>query len=275
MESGVTTMTLSEIVENIKRARVYDVAVKTSLDHMTLMSKRLSNNVYSKREDQQAVFSFKIRGAYNKISGLTSAECEKGIIGASAGNHAQGIALSATRMGIDATIVMPKTTPDIKVNAVERLGGNVVLHGNTYDDASAHAYELSAKTGATYIHPYDDYEVIAGQGTVAQEILEQMDQLPDAIFIPVGGGGLVAGMGAWIKHHHPEIKVIGVEPVDAPSMHHALIQNKRVILDQVGIFADGVAVKQVGEKTFDVSRQCVDEVILVTTDEQHGNGLSE
>lgn len=264
-------MRLSEIVENIKQTRVYDVAIKTTLDYMPLISGRLSNRVYAKREDQQAVFSFKIRGAYNKISGLSASDLEKGVIGASAGNHAQGIALSANRLGIQATIVMPKTTPDIKVNAVERLGGHVVLHGNTYDDASAHAFELSAKTGAIYIHPYDDYEVIAGQGTVAQEVFDQLRDLPadlpHAVFVPIGGGGLVAGMGAWIKHHHPEIKVIGVEPDDAPCMHDALQNNSRVVLEQVGIFADGVAVKQVGEKTFDISRQCVDEVILVTTDE--------
>lgn len=260
-------MTLNEIVDNIKRARVYDVVAKTPLDHMTLISARFSNQIYSKREDQQAIFSFKIRGAYNKISGLLPEERGKGVISASAGNHAQGIAFSAARLGISATVIMPKTTPDIKVDAVQRLGSKVILHGNTYDDASAYAHELSIKTGAIYIHPYDDYDVIAGQGTVAREILEQSHTLPDAVFIPVGGGGLIAGMGAWIKHHHPQIQVIGVEPVDAPSMHHALASGERIMLSQVGTFADGVAVKQVGEKTFAISEQCVDEVILVTTDE--------
>ncbi len=260
-------MNLQFLVNKIQQARVYDVAINTPLEYMTQMSLRFSNCIYIKREDQQDIFSFKIRGAYNKISGLTQQEMDKGIIGASAGNHAQGVASSANRLGIDATIVMPKTTPDIKIKAVKRLGGKVILHGNTYDDASAYAYELSAETGAIYIHPYDDEDVIAGQGTVAREILEQLDSLPDAIFIPVGGGGLLTGMAAWVKHHHREVRIIGVEPDDAPSMYEALRTNKRVVLPQIGIFADGVAVRQVGENTFKLACELVDEVVLVNTDE--------
>ncbi len=260
-------MNLESLVNKIRQARVYDVAINTPLEYMELMSRRFSNRIYIKREDQQGIFSFKVRGAYNKISGLTREEKGKGIIGASAGNHAQGVALSASRLDVDATIVMPKTTPDIKVDAVKRLGGKVILHGNTYDEASAHAYELSAQTGAVYIHPYDDEDVIAGQGTIAHEILEQMDSAPDAIFIPVGGGGLIAGMAAWVKYYHRDIKIIGVEPDDAPSMYEALRADKRVVLPQVGIFADGVAVRQAGENTFELARELVDEIVLASTDE--------
>ncbi|RLD74986.1 MAG: threonine ammonia-lyase, biosynthetic [Bacteroidetes bacterium] len=256
-----------KLIEKIKTARVYDVAIKTSLEKMALMSVRLSNNVYIKREDQQEVFSFKIRGAYNKISGLSADQLAKGIIGASAGNHAQGIAVAAARVGIRPTIVMPKTTPDIKVDAVKRLGGEVILHGNTYDDASSHAYKLSAESNATYIHPYDDEDVIAGQGTVAVEIIDQMDEAPYAVFIPVGGGGLISGMAVWLNNHNPNIKIIGVEPDDAPCMYEALKAGERTVLDHVGIFADGVAVKQVGELPFELARDLIDEVILVNTDE--------
>ena len=256
-----------ELVEAIKATRVYDVAKKTALDLMPQMSERLDNEVYLKREDQQDVFSFKIRGAYNKISSLSQEQINCGIIGASAGNHAQGIAVAATRLGVRPTIVMPKTTPDIKVDAVRRLGGEVVLHGNTYDEASAHARQLSESSGAIFIHPYDDEIVIAGQGTVAMEIQQQLDAAPDAIFIPVGGGGLIAGMALCIKHHQPDVKVIGVEPDDAPCMYEALKAGERVVLDHVGIFADGVAVKQVGEITFEIAKSLVDEVILVNTDE--------
>jgi threonine dehydratase len=258
---------ISNLVQKIRTSRVYDVTSRTALELMPLLSARLGNSVYIKREDQHEVFSFKIRGAYNKISGLSKAQLGEGIIGASAGNHAQGIAVAAKRLGIHAIIVMPKTTPDIKVDAVRRLGGQVVLHGNTYDDASSHAKELAANSGAIFIHPYDDEDVIAGQGTVAKEITEQMDEKPDVVFIPVGGGGLIAGMAAWLKDHDPSIKVVGVEPDDAPCMYEALKQGERVILDHVGIFTDGVAVKQVGELPFEVARQMVDEVILVSTDE--------
>lgn len=256
-----------QLVEKIGHARVYEVAQRTPLEYMTLMSERLGNRILIKREDQQSVFSFKIRGAYNKISGLSADERKKGIIGASAGNHAQGIAVAAARLGIRAVIVMPKTTPDIKVDAVRRLGGEIILHGNTYDDAYAHALKESRKTGAIFIHPYDDEDVIAGQGTIAKEVLEQSEAGIDAVFIPVGGGGLIAGMAAWIKHHRPEIRVIGVEPGDAPSMYQALKEGKRVVLEHVGIFADGTAVRQVGEYPFEIARRHVDEVILVSTDE--------
>lgn len=258
---------LDGLVKKISEAKVYDVAIRTPLEKMSLMSDRLSNNVWAKREDKQGVFSFKIRGAYNKISSLSEAELGKGIIGASAGNHAQGIAVAATRLGVRPLIVMPKTTPDIKVAAVKRLGGEVILHGNTYDEASTYAHELSDKSGAIFIHPYDDEDVIAGQGTVAKEILEQAETVPDMVFIPVGGGGLVAGMAAWLKFHQPQIKVIGVEPDDAPCMYEALAAGERVILEHVGIFTDGVAVRQVGEKTFELAKQLIDEVILVNTDE--------
>ena len=258
---------IKHLIDEIKTARVYDVARKTALERMRLMSERLSNEVYLKREDQQDVFSFKIRGAYNKISGLSVEQREQGIIGASAGNHAQGIALSATRLGIRGVIVVPKTTPDIKVDAIRRLGGEVVLHGNTYDEASAHAYQLAKESGAIFIHPYDDEAVIAGQGTIAREILEQLTELPDAVFIPVGGGGLIAGMALWLKHYHPEIRIIGVEPDDAPCLYEALQAGERVVLEQVGIFADGVAVRQVGKIPFEIAQQLVDEVVLVNTDE--------
>ena len=258
---------IDNLLEKIKTARVYDVARQTALEYMPLMSVRLDNKVYAKREDQQDVFSFKIRGAYNKISALSAEQLSKGIIGASAGNHAQGIAVGANRLGVQPKIVMPKTTPDIKVDAVKRLGGKVVLHGNTYDDASTYAHELSAESGASYVHPYDDEEVIAGQGTVAMEITQQSEEPPYAVFIPVGGGGLIAGMAAWLKNDNPDIKVIGVEPDDAPCMYEALKAGERVVLDHVGIFADGVAVKQVGELPFELAKQLVDEVILVNTDE--------
>lgn len=259
--------TYDNLIEKIKTANVYGAAIRTPLEGMSLMSVRLSNDVLLKREDKQDVFSFKIRGAYNKISNLSDADLLKGIIGASAGNHAQGIAVAAGKFGVKPLVVMPKTTPDIKVDAVKRLGGEVILHGNTYDDASEYARKLAAKSGATFIHPYDDIDVIAGQGTVAREILQQCEVTPDAVFIPIGGGGLIAGMAVWLKHHQPGIKIIGVEPEDAPSMHAALAAGERVILDHVGIFADGVAVRQVGEHPFAIARDLIDEVILVNTDE--------
>lgn len=255
-----------DYVEKIRNARVYDVAKKTPLEEAPGLSARLDNRVLLKREDLQPVFSFKLRGAYNKITNLDEAHQQKGVIAASAGNHAQGVALSAQRLGLDALIVMPKTTPDIKVSAVEQMGGEVILHGNAYDDAYVHAKEIAEQRGMTFIHPYDDPDVIAGQGTVAMEILEQHPS-PDAIFVPVGGGGLIAGIAAYVKTLHPDIKVIGVEPEDAPCMHAALTAGERVVLDQVGIFADGVAVRQAGEEPFRIARETVDEVILVKTDE--------
>ena len=215
----------------------------------------------------QPVFSFKLRGAYNKMVQLSQAEKDQGVIAASAGNHAQGVALSANKLGVDALIVMPKTTPDIKVSAVKRLGAKVELQGNSYDEAYQHARKLEQLQGWTFIHPYDDPEVIAGQGTVGMEIMQQCQEEPDAIFVPVGGGGLIAGVAAYVKYLYPNIKIIGVEPDDAASMHDALIAKERVVLEQVGIFADGVAVKQVGEETFRVAQKCVDDVILVNADE--------
>ena len=258
---------LEEYVDKILHSHVYDVANETPLERAAGLSQRLNNEVLLKREDLQPVHSFKLRGAYNKIASLTKDQLDKGVITASAGNHAQGVAMAAQRKGINSLIVMPKTTPRIKIDAVISYGAQVELHGNTYDDAYAHARTLADKTGMTFVHPYDDPEVIAGQGTIAVEILKQYSGPIHAIFVPVGGGGLIAGISAFIKHSRPDIKIIGVEPDDAPCMHHALKANERVILDQVGLFADGVAVRQVGEETFRIARQYVDDVILVSTDE--------
>jgi len=254
-------------IEKILRARVYDVAVETPLDPAPRLSQRLDNQVYLKREDLQPVFSFKLRGAYNRIVGLSAEAREKGVIAASAGNHAQGVALSAKRLGIKALIVMPKTTPPIKVQSVRARGAKIVLHGDSYDEAYAHSMELADELGMTFVHPFDDPDVVAGQGTIAMELLRQHADPIHAIFVPVGGGGLIAGVAAYIKYVRPEIKVIGVEPEDAPSLHHALEAGRRVTLKQVGIFADGVAVRQVGKEGFRIARKCVDEVILVSTDE--------
>ncbi|MEM7016592.1 MAG: threonine ammonia-lyase, biosynthetic [Pseudomonadota bacterium] len=254
-------------VKKILQSRVYDVAEKTPLAHLPNISKRINNHVLLKREDMQPVFSFKLRGAYNKISSLPKDVLQKGIIAASAGNHAQGVALSANRLGIRAVIVMPKTTPDIKVRAVRRWGAEVVLHGNNYDEASQHAANLIKEEGLAYVAPYDDPEVIAGQGTIAMEILHQHSDDLEAIFVPVGGGGLIAGIAAYIKYVRPEIKVIGVEADDSACLYAALKANERVVLDQVGIFADGVAVKQIGKHPFEVARECVDDVIRISPDE--------
>jgi threonine dehydratase len=256
-----------EYVERILKARVYDVARETPLDEAPLLSRRLGNRVLIKREDLQPIFSFKLRGAYNKMSGLAPPARARGVIASSAGNHAQGVALAASRLGLRALIVMPKTTPPIKVNAVRGLGAEIVLHGSSYDDAKAHAEELASKRGMTFVHPYDDSDVIAGQGTVAMEILRQYAGPLHAIFVPVGGGGLIGGVAAYVKALWPEIKMIGVEPEDAPSLHHALAAGERVVLEQVGLFADGVAVRQVGVEPFRIARECVDEVILVSSDE--------
>jgi len=261
---------LPEIVAKIKKASVYDVAVESPLDFAPLLSKKLDNHVYLKREDLQQVFSFKLRGAYNKISQLSEQERQRGIIAASAGNHAQGVALAAQRLNIVSTIVMPKTTPKIKVDSVASYGAKIILHGNTYDDACAYAYELAEKEQLVFIHPYDDPDVICGQGTVAVEILQQMEATNDhidAIFVPVGGGGLIAGISAYVKSVNPDIKIIGVEAEDSACLHAALQAGERVELEQVGIFADGVAVRKVGEHTFEIAKQCVDDVVLVSTDE--------
>ena len=256
-----------EYVERILRARVYDVARETPLDDAPRLSRRLGNRVLIKREDLQPVFSFKLRGAYNKIASLTPEERARGVIASSAGNHAQGVALAAQRLGVNALIVMPKTTPAIKVDAVRTLGAEIVLHGSSYDDAKARADALAAERGLVYVHPFDDPYVIAGQGTVADEILRQHGPDIDAIFVAVGGGGLIAGISAFVKSLWPDIRIVGVEPQEAGSMHAALAAGERVTLESVGIFADGVAVKQVGEEPFRIARECVDEVILVSTDE--------
>ncbi len=258
---------MCDYIKKILTARVYDVAIESPLETMPRLSRRLNNRILLKREDLQPVFSFKLRGAYNKIASLPREALEKGIICASAGNHAQGVALSAQRLGAKAIIVMPRTTPAIKVQAVRDRGGKTVLFGDTYDEAYQHARQLEAEKGLTFIHPYDDPDVIAGQGTIGMEILRQHPDPIEAIFIAVGGGGLIAGIAAYVKFLRPEIKIIGVEPDDAASMYQALKCGERVILDQVGIFADGVAVRQVGEETFRLARELVDDIILVSTDE--------
>ncbi len=254
-------------VEKILRARVYEVAQETPLEYMPKLSGRLNNRIYLKREDLQPVFSFKLRGAYNKISGLSPEERARGVITASAGNHAQGVALAAGKLGVKSLIVMPKTTPSIKVRSVQDLGGKALLYGDSYDDAYEYAMELAQKNNLLFVHPFDDPEVIAGQGTIGVEMLRQHAGPPHAIFVPVGGGGLIAGVGAYVKYVYPEVKIIGVEPEEAPSMQQAMKLNRRVRLKQVGIFADGVAVRQIGKENFRVAKQVVDDMVLVTTDE--------
>ena len=254
-------------LKKILNAKVYDVARETPLDYAPILSRRTANHVWLKREDEQPVFSFKCRGAYNKMAGLSPAELRKGVIAASAGNHAQGVALAAMRLGTKAVIVMPRTTPQIKVDAVRNLGGKVVLHGDNYDAAYAHARELEKKQRLTFVHPYDDPDVIAGQGTIAMEILKQHNGALDAVFVPVGGGGLISGIAVYIKQVRPEVKIIGVEPEDADAMDRSLRAGKRVVLDHVGIFADGVAVRNVGAETFRLCKQYVDEMVIVSNDE--------
>lgn len=256
-----------QYIKKILEARVYDVAIETPLDEAKALSERLNNRVLLKREDQQPVFSFKIRGAYNKLVQIKPEDRAKGIVAASAGNHAQGLALAARELGVKSTIVMPKTTPDVKVNNVRRLGGKVVLHGDAYDEAAAHAKELVAEKGMIYIHPFDDPDVIAGQGTVAMELLRQESGPIDAIFVPVGGGGLIAGIATYVKYLRPETRIIGVESEESACLKAALDAGKRVTLPQVGIFADGVAVAQIGQYTFSLAKQFVDEVITVSIDE--------
>src|SRR5512139_1022875 len=254
-------------IERILKARVYDVAIESPLEPAPRLSRRLGNRILFKREDLQPVFSFKLRGAYNKIAHLSETVARRGVICASAGNHAQGVALSARRRNISALIVMPRTTPNIKVQAVLDLGGDVVLHGDDFDHAYEHAVELASERGLTFIHPFDDPDVIAGQGTIGMEILRQCPRTPDAIFIAIGGGGLVAGIAAYVKSLYPQVRIVGVEPVDAASMHDSLLAGQRVTLERVGIFADGVAVRRVGEETFRLAQKYVDEVLLVSTDE--------
>ena len=247
-------------------SRVYDVAVETPLEEAAALSRRLGNRVLLKREDQQPVFSFKLRGAYNKMAKLSPDELSHGVIAASAGNHAQGVALSAARLGCEAIIVMPVTTPAIKVNAVRRLGAQVVLSGESFSDAANHARELIRQTGAIFIPPFDDSDVIAGQGTIGMEILRQHPGQLDAIFVPVGGGGLAAGIAAYVKNLRPGIKVIGVEPQDSDAMRRSIAAGYPLELQDVGLFADGVAVKQVGEETFRICRDLLDEIVVVDTD---------
>lgn len=254
-------------VESILKARVYDVAIETPLERAPRLSRRLRNDVLFKREDLQPVFSFKLRGAYNKIAHLSQTAAQRGVICASAGNHAQGVALAARQRGIPAVIVMPETTPHIKVQAVVDLGGEVVLHGDDYDQAFERSLILERERQLVFIHPFDDPDVIAGQGTIGMELLRQRPGDFDAIFVPVGGGGLIAGIAAYVKSLYPRIKVIGVEPEDAAAMHDSLKRKERVTLERVGIFADGVAVRRVGEETFRLARQYVDEVVLVSTDQ--------
>ena len=256
-----------DYVTKILKARVYDVARETPLELAPKLSSRLGSEVWLKREDLQPVFSFKLRGAYNKLASLKPEERARGVIASSAGNHAQGVALAAHRLGTRALIVMPETAPRIKVDAVERLGAEVLLAGDTYDGARERAEALAAERGMVLIPPYDDEQVIAGQGTVGMEIVRQQGEAFDAIFVSVGGGGLIAGIAAYIKALWPETLIIGVEPHDTPTLHAALAAGERVVLEQVGTFADGVAVKQIGAEPFRIARECVDEVVLVSTDE--------
>ncbi len=257
---------LETVFEEILKARVYDVARETPLERAPRLSARLGAEVFLKREDMQPVFSFKLRGAYNRMRMLSDADKARGVICSSAGNHAQGVALSARALGCRARIVMPRTTPQIKVDAVRALGGDVVLAGDSYDEAQTEAKRLMAAENLVYVHPYDDVAVIAGQGTIGMELLRQHDERIDAVFVPVGGGGLLAGIGTYLKRLYPEIRVVGVEPVEAASMTRSLEAGERIILKEVGLFADGVAVKHVGEKTFEICREVVDEMITVDTD---------
>lgn len=253
-------------IKKIKDSNVYDVADISPLEKAPILSNSLKNRVYLKREDLQPVYSFKLRGAYNKISRLKEKEISKGVIAASAGNHAQGVAYAAKKLRIKSIIVMPTTTPQIKINSVRRLGAKIALRGDSFDEAYSYAQKLARKEKLTFIHPYDDSLVIAGQGTIGKEILESADNI-DSVFVPVGGGGLLAGIGAYIKESNPNIKVIGVEPEDAACLKAALEANRRVVLDEVGLFVDGVAVKQVGKIPFSIIREWVDDVVTVSVDE--------
>jgi len=257
---------MTDYLQRILRARVYDVARETPLDPAPNLSRRIGNTVLLKREDLQPVFSFKLRGAYNRMAQLTGEQLSRGVIASSAGNHAQGVALSAGQLGCRAVIVMPSTTPEVKVRAVRALGGEVVLHGETYDECSAEANRRCEAEGLTFIHPFDDPEVIAGQGTIGLEIMRQIPEPPHAIYVAVGGGGLIAGIGAYVKQLWPETEIIGVEPVDADAMSRSLEQGERVELQQVGLFADGVAVRQVGKHTFALAQRFVDRMVRVDTD---------
>ena len=257
----------NKLIEKILTARVYDVANETPLDLAVSLSKRCGNQVYLKREDLQPVFSFKLRGAFNRMFHLSAEEKARGVVAASAGNHAQGVAISGAKLGIKTTIVMPRITPEIKVKAVESYGGNALLVGNNFDDAYTHAMELSEKDGMTFIHPFDDVDVIAGQGTIGMEILRQHPDPIDVIFVCVGGGGLISGIASYIKFLSPKTKIIGVEHEEASSMTESIKQGKLVKLDSIGTFADGAAVRQAGKNTFKIVSELVDEMITVSTDE--------
>ena len=255
-----------DYLQKILTAKVYDVAVETPLELATTLSARLGNRILLKREDQQPVFSFKLRGAYNKMAHMSAAERARGVVTASAGNHAQGVALAAQRLGCTATIVMPVTTPHIKIAAVEARGARVVLHGDSYSDAYEKAQALLEETGGTFVHPYDDPDVIAGQGTIGMEILRQCQGPLDAIFVAIGGGGLISGVASYVKRVRPEVRIIGVQPEDSDAMARSIAAGRRVALPHVGLFADGVAVKQVGRETFRLARKYVDDIVLVDTD---------
>jgi threonine dehydratase len=263
----MSTAKVDDYLERTLRAQVYAVAEQTPLDRAPRLSARLGCNVLLKREDLQPVFSFKLRGAYNKLASLENTVRKQGVITSSAGNHAQGVALAAQSLDISAIIVMPITTPSIKVEAVRSLGGDVRLHGDGYDDAYAYAMALAEEQQLTFIHPFDDPEVIAGQGTIGLELVKQLPDPPSAVFIPVGGGGLAAGVGAVLKQLYPSVRIIGVEPNEASAMAQSLQAGKPIVLDKVGMFADGVAVKRVGDETFRICQQVLDEIILVDTDE--------
>jgi threonine dehydratase len=265
-DSAIRDAITSEYLKRILTARVYDVAIESPLELAPNLSRRIDNQVYLKREDQQPVFSFKLRGAYNKMVRLSADERARGVITASAGNHAQGVALSAQRLGCHAVIVMPVTTPELKVAAVRALGGEVILHGNSYSDAHEHAHELEVQRGAVFVHPFDDPDVIAGQGTVGMEILRQHQGPLDAVFVAVGGGGLISGVAAYIKAVRPEVRVIGVQTADSDAMSQSVRAGERVTLADVGLFSDGTAVRLVGEETFRITRSLVDDFILVDTD---------
>ena len=255
-----------DYLKRIDNADVYAVAVETPLEVAPLLSKRCANRILLKREDLQPIFSFKLRGALNKLNQLPEDQIRKGVICSSAGNHAQGVALAAGRKGIRAVIVMPETTPTIKVDAVRALGGEVVLHGDNYDDAFSEARRRERESGLTFIHPFDDPDVIAGQGTIGAEILRQAEEPVDSVFVPIGGGGLIAGIAAYIKETAPDIRIVGVEPEDSAAMQASIRAGYPVTLDHVGIFADGVAVRRVGDETFRLCKRYVDEIVTVDTD---------
>src|SRR5690625_1001976 len=256
----------NDYLKRILTSKVYDVVTETPLELAPLASARLNNRILLKREDQLSVFSFKLRGAYNKMANMPAEELRRGVIAASAGNHAQGVAYSASRLGARAVIVMPVTTPQLKIDAVRNLGGEVVLVGDSFTDAYEHAVTLEQEEGLTFVHPFDDEDVIAGQGTIGMEILHQHPGPIDAVFVPIGGGGLIAGVAAYIKQLRPEIKIIGVQTEDSNAMERSVRAKRRVVLKEVGLFSDGTAVKEVGDKTFKLARKCVEGFVQVDTD---------